>query len=360
MLGRFLKMLSLNIESEMKSYSIHIQSAIAKNLLLKSEFILIDSVFRNTFSLDQANVIWIEANEYEKNLRTCERVLEQMKELGMTRQSNLLVVGGGFVQDIATLTSSLFMRGVKWTYLPTTLMSMLDSCVGGKSSINVANLKNLIGNVYPPNEIYIDLSFTEGLNKMAVASGLCEAIKICFAGGPIYFERFLELQDKCTKYNSVEGEKLVEHVLSCKKIFVEKDEFDQRERQLLNFGHTFGHALESSLNFKISHGTAIGIGMLAALEFQENDLNDLQKVLQESVLNILEPVFENITELRKQFNPKLFIEAFKTDKKHTAKVFRLVLCSADGLRIFEIDRNSKNLDDLLFAMTSALDKCSNS
>jgi 3-dehydroquinate synthase len=358
-LGPFQKMLSINIESKVKNYSIQIQSGIFYDLLLENEFVLLDSVFRERFSVGEAKVIWIDAKEDEKNLHTCEQVLKQMKNLGMTRQSHLLAVGGGFVQDIATLTSSLFMRGIKWSYVPTTLMSMLDSCVGGKSSINVDGAKNLVGNIYPPNGIYVDSNFTSNLSEMAVASGLCEAIKICFAAGPVYFEKFIELQKECLQFDSFEGEKLVEHVLSCKKIFVEKDEFDQRERQLLNFGHTFGHALESAMGFEIAHGVAIGVGIIAALEFQEDDLNQIQTSLRSSVLKILQPVFSDITKLCKQFNPELFVEAFKADKKHTPKELRLILCDNNGLKIVEIGRTSENLENVLCAMTTALDKCSN-
>jgi 3-dehydroquinate synthase len=358
-LGLFQKMPSINIKSKFENYSIHIQSGIFYDLLLKNEFVLLDSVFRERFSVGEAKVIWVDAKEGEKNLQTCEQVLIQMKNLGMTRQSHLLAVGGGFVQDIATLTTSLFMRGIKWSYVPTTLMSMLDSCVGGKSSINVDGAKNLIGNIYPPNGIYVDSNFTSNLSKMAIASGLCEAIKICFAAGPVYYEKFIELQKKCLQFDSLEGEKLVEHVLICKKIFVEIDEFDQRERQLLNFGHTFGHALESAMGFEIAHGVAIGVGIIAALELQEGDLNQIQTSLRSSVLKILEPVLLDITKLCKQFNPQLFLEAFKKDKKHTPTLFRLILCDNDGLKIVEIGRTAENLENVLRAMTTALDKCSN-
>lgn len=359
MLGLFQKMLSIKIKSGIEDYSIQIQSGIFNDLMLKNEFVLLDSVFRERFSVSEAKVIWVDAKEDEKNLHTCEQVLIQMKNLGMTRQSHLLAVGGGFVQDVATLSASLFMRGIKWSYVPTTLMSMLDSCVGGKSSINVNGAKNLVGNIYPPNSIYVDSNFAAGLSEMAVASGLCEAIKICFAAGPIYFEKFLEIQKECHSFDSLEGEKLVEHVLSCKKIFVEKDEFDQRERQLLNFGHTFGHALESAMGFEIAHGVAIGVGIIAALEFQEDDLNQIQTNLRGSVLKILEPVFLDINRLCKQFNPELFMEAFKMDKKHTPTKFRLILCNNDGLKIVEIGRTAENLGNVLRAMTTALDKCSN-
>jgi 3-dehydroquinate synthase len=359
MLGLVQKMLSIKIESRVEDYSIQIQSGIFRDLLLKKEFVLLDSVFRDRFSVGEAKVIWVDAKEDEKNLYTCEQVLSQMKNLGMTRQSHLLAVGGGFVQDVATLTSSLFMRGIKWSYVPTTLMSMLDSCVGGKSSINVNGAKNLVGNIYPPIGVYVDVNFTSGLSEMAVASGLCEAIKICFAAGPDNFEKFLELQKGCIQFDSFEGEKLVEHVLNCKKIFVEKDEFDQRERQLLNFGHTFGHALESAMGFEIAHGVAIGIGIIAALELQEDDLNQLQSSLRSSVLKILEPVFLDITKLCKLFNPELFVEAFKMDKKHTRDKFRLILCGKNGLQIVEIDRTAENVDNVLSAMTTAIGKCSN-
>ena len=135
----------------------------------------------------------VEANESLKTLAGCEEIVLALRAAGTTRGSCLVAIGGGCVQDAATLVASLYMRGIPWIYAPTTLMAILDSCIGGKSSINVGATKNLIGNIYPPQSVRIDPAFTETLTPEMVVSGLAEGVKICFAGGPEAFSRFLEL-----------------------------------------------------------------------------------------------------------------------------------------------------------------------
>jgi 3-dehydroquinate synthase len=157
------------------------------------------------------------------------------------------------------------MRGVEWEYLPTTLLAMVDSCIGGKSSINVGPYKNLVGTFHPPTHIRIDPRLVETLPTEAKLSGLLEACKICFCRGSNTFVDYLSLQPSPTMGDAqIQG--VIELSLSAKKWFIEIDEFDQADRLLLNFGHTFGHAIEAASDFRVAHGIAVGIGMLCALE----------------------------------------------------------------------------------------------
>jgi 3-dehydroquinate synthase len=263
--GRSLEMFELSIQSSTRSYPISIGVRAIEALRNEETVVIADSKLDHVSKLFGNRVIKVEASEAHKNLATCESVIQQMKTLGCNRDTTVVAIGGGFVQDIATLVSALYMRGVSWTYIPTTLMAMMDSCIGGKSSINVANAKNLIGNFYPPMEILIDLAFVASLDDVAIASGLSEGVKICYAKGPSSFAKFCSYRQEIRDYSSPLGAEFVAHILNAKKWFVETDEFDQGPRKLLNFGHTFGHALESATEFSVPHGIAVGVGVIAAL-----------------------------------------------------------------------------------------------
>jgi 3-dehydroquinate synthase len=250
------------------------------------------------------------------------------------------------------------MRGLNWQYVPTTAMAILDSCIGGKSSINSGNFKNLIGNIYPPTGVLIDLEVTKSLNPIAQACGLSEAIKICYARGQKEFISFVDLYANFEELNSANGERLIEHVLKTKQWFIEEDEFDTGVRQLLNFGHTFGHALEAATGFSVPHGIAVSLGMLAALNFDEGSKGQLEEKLSVGIWKILQPVRNEISTQVKTFDEKAFKNAFSGDKKHTESKFRLILSSNGKLRVQEIERNSENLEKALLAIERVMEDLS--
>ncbi len=176
------------------SYDVLIGEDALRLALPDSSIVLIDDAVTATAGVPaDVPTIPVEANESLKTLAGCEEIVLALRAAGATRGSCLVAIGGGCVQDAATLVASLYMRGIPWIYAPTTLMAILDSCIGGKSSINVGATKNLIGNIYPPQSVRIDPAFTETLTPEMVVSGLAEGVKICFAGGPEAFSRFLEL-----------------------------------------------------------------------------------------------------------------------------------------------------------------------
>ncbi|WP_448629983.1 3-dehydroquinate synthase [Cellulomonas soli] len=183
-----------------------------------------------------------------------------MREAGVRRGDHVVAVGGGVIQDLATFVTDVYMRGLPWSYVPTTLMAMADSCIGGKSSINVGDVKNLVGGIYPPSAVVVDPDFLASLSATARAAGFSEAAKIAFCRGPETFDGYL------AAYDGFEGDPdaLIDLVLRAKRWFVEIDEHDRKERRLLNFGHTFGHALEVAVDHRISHGLAVAFGVLCA------------------------------------------------------------------------------------------------
>lgn len=353
--GRLPEMFELTIQSSTRSYPITIGSGAIENLKGRDFIILADANLVDVAKRIGSKVIELSASEEQKTLATCEGVISQLKELGANRDTLILAIGGGFVQDIATLVSALYMRGISWIYIPTTLMSMMDSCIGGKSSINVGSAKNLIGNFYPPMEIIVDPALILTLDDAAIASGLSEGVKICYAKGPAAFEKFCLYRSSVDSYDSELAGEWIAHVLNAKKWFVETDEFDQGPRKLLNFGHTFGHALESATNFAIPHGIAINIGVLAALQHPLSHQGTLERKLAEECLSILAPVSTQLKSDVESFDVKKFEKAFLGDKKHSSQMFRLILSQQGTLRLVEVERNDQEIAIVVEAMRHVLD-----
>ena len=279
--------------------------------------------------------ILIEANEGNKSLEKMPEVLLRMRELGANRSSHLVAIGGGVIQDITTFVAAIYMRGIPWTYMPTTLLGMADSCIGGKSSINTGGYKNLVGNFYPPKDVLIDMAFINTLNADQIVGGLYEAAKICFARG---YEEFLLYLEESPKYpmNTDNAQRVIVRALKTKKWFIETDEFDQKERLLLNFGHTFGHAIEAGTNFGISHGLAVGAGMVIAAEYAKitGVLTDkglaCTEHLAEHVKSLMGKGLSLVMETPPTINLDVVMEKFNHDKKHQTNNYRMVIPTGDG------------------------------
>jgi 3-dehydroquinate synthase len=276
-----------------------------------------------------------EAIESEKSLESVASIVEQLRDHGCTRQSRLIAVGGGIVQDLATFSASCYMRGIPWTYCPTTLLSMVDSCIGGKSSINVGRYKNVAGNFYPPAEVVIDTRFCNSLSVEQIIEGLCEAAKICYADSDEAFSTYLALvraEELPPRDAHLRG--IILHSLETKKRFIEEDEFDQGIRLLLNFGHTFGHAIEGASGYAISHGIAVGLGILAAehcslrLDHLKHPPTNVGKLTQH-IRELLKAVPSIASKLH-EMSSEDAVDCFMSDKKHSADSFTLILFDGAG------------------------------
>lgn len=294
--------------------------------------------------------ISVDGNESLKTIESAQELILEFSRLGLNRNSHLIAIGGGSVQDICTFVCSIYMRGISWTYVPSTLMAMADSCIGGKSSINVGQIKNLVGNFYPPQNIILDFSLIQTLNRSAIACGLFEGVKICHVKSVETSKLFMNysegwlFNDDANALNS-----LVALSLTTKKWFIEVDEFDVAERKLLNYGHSFGHALESATQMNIPHGIAIGLGMLAAMEYSGNkDLGLIEFIYK--ILKWAECDFSTVV-----FDADRMKEALKKDKKNSHLIQRLVLpdinqrISLKELEMsdFELDKQVKCVENLL-------------
>ncbi len=320
----------------------------------KQHFVLVDKLVLELYPYLQTDrLIVIPAVEESKSLETVAYVVEQLRLLGANRNSHLIAVGGGIIQDIATFTASIFMRGITWTYYPTTLLGMVDSCVGGKSSINVGQFKNIAGNFYPPEEILIDTHFCSTLQNQDLISGLCEAVKICFAERGEHFNDYLEMTDENGLVNEVDLSKAIELSLLTKKKFIEEDEFDTGIRLLLNFGHTFGHAIEAAGNFSITHGVAVGLGMQIANHLSSAlhpELNSVNRVKQlDAYLSTLLAGIPSLSKALGEISSDVFLEKFKSDKKHRANEYVVIIPDGEGYLYRHFVIKNKEFESLLAA-----------
>jgi len=344
----------VTIRAKSHAYSVLIGQGLIKELLDGDQpLIVADRRFQGMLeSQGRFGCIYIDAVESSKTLSTVEDVIISLQKLGARSNSKVLAIGGGIIQDIMTLVASLYMRGIAWIYVPTTLLAMADSCVGGKSSINTKTVKNLIGNIFPPETIYADTDFVLTLSDEDFSAGLAEASKICFCKGAEEFQKFLSLSSsKSPEYLA----QMLPLVLNAKKWFVEIDEFDNSERKQLNFGHTFGHALEVGSSYRIPHGLAVASGVKAAMIY-ESKSRDLSKVEEQFMLFadslVNGPKFNWTSD---DIDWESYASALNADKKHSATEYVLLLPNAGGgVRVQRIEKSAEVLSAMIDAQKQSL------
>lgn len=349
-------MSELTISSSSGGYRIDIALGVAAGVS-DAAIVLVDPVVRDTLPEGLERVVDVPGSEESKTLGGVERVLVEMHRLGARRGDIVAAVGGGVVQDVTTLASSLYMRGLAWDYYPTTLMAMADSCVGGKSSINAGGFKNLVGNFHPPRRIAIDPRFVPTLPAGAIAAGMGEAVKICFVRGRDSFEEYLALEGTRRPGANAATVELLTHVLGAKKWFVEIDEFDRKERQLLNFGHSFAHAWEAACGFAIPHGVAVAVGMMAAIGHPASAANEGTDLLRDYCIDILSTVTSELAAAHDQTDWDVFATALASDKKNSAASLRLILpAEGEGVEMREFALDDGQIGVAASATRAALEE----
>lgn len=353
---------SFEVAASSGSYQIIVGNALLKKVITDNPnaIFMVDDYLASSLPVPADRRILVNASEGNKSLECMAEIIIKLRELGANRDSHLIAVGGGVIQDIATFSTSIYMRGISWTYMPTTLLSMADSCIGGKSSINVQGYKNLVGNFYPPQQVLIDVDFVKSLDAEKVVGGLFEAAKICYAHSYQAFQDYLtEVPAAQMKADAVQ--RIIVRALKTKKWFIETDEFDQKERLLLNFGHTFGHAIEAGTNFGVSHGIAVGIGMIVAIEFAKKrawlSIIGIERtsVLAAHVRSMLQVGGRDIVAAPADMDLGLILEKFDNDKKHLSGSYRMLCPRGDGALELIAERKSDDVrHDIAEAFEAAL------
>lgn len=245
-------------------------------------FIITDELIysAHTKKFKEWQVIVIPSGEEQKTQSTVDGIITELIRLNANRQSFLLGVGGGVITDITGYVASIFMRGIAFGFVPTTVLAMVDAAIGGKNGINVGVYKNMVGVIRQPEMILFDYSFLKSLPSNEWSNGFAEIIKhACIKSSAVF--KLLE-QKKLAHFrkNISLLDKLIQQNVAIKSAIVKADEFETGERKLLNFGHTLGHALEN--NYALAHGQAVAIGMVAAciMSKELTGFKDTRKVIQ--------------------------------------------------------------------------------
>jgi 3-dehydroquinate synthase len=213
--------------------------------------------------LSDPRTIIIEATEENKSIERIVDIMRLLVDHRIRRDHELVAIGGGIIQDITCFIASTMLRGIPWRFLPTTLLAQTDSCIGSKSSVNLGTLKNILGTFNPPSEITISGCFLDTLLEKDMRSGIGEIIKVHAIDSAEAFDRLAVVYDVLLTDRSVLVNHL-EYALKVKRRYIEIDEFDQGVRNVFNYGHSFGHAIETATNFTVPHGIAVTMGMQIA------------------------------------------------------------------------------------------------
>jgi len=306
------------------------------NELVEGDFIIVDRKVKDLYSYELDEVlsmykhINIDATEKQKSYQELIPVIQYLIEYGFRKNHRLVGIGGGIAQDVTAFTSSIMYRGVNWLFYPTTLLAQGDSCIGSKTSINFGDYKNQVGGFHPPNKIMINLAFLDTLTDAEMKSGMGEMCHYFIVASEEDFKRFKNEYPQALKdKETLSG--IIARSLEIKKSYIEIDEFDRHKRQVFNYGHSFGHAIESLTNYRIPHGIAVSYGMDIA-NFVSVKLGYISEYTRQEIRELLKEIW-NGTSIN-DISLDKFSQAISKDKKNVGKELRLILNKGYG-KIFK-------------------------
>lgn len=266
--------------------------------------------------------------ESEKNYQTKNLLEEKMLQQYCNRETLILAMGGGVVGDMAGFIASTYMRGISYIQIPTTLLAMVDSSVGGKTGINTPLGKNLIGAFWQPICVVADLICLKTLSQTHIINGLIEALKMFLTNDANYFIYAKKNLNDILNKDIATLKKIIEQAIKIKVNIVNQDEKEMNKRMILNFGHTIGHALEKITNYTMLHGYAVALGILV-----ETKISQLLGFISDEEYHIIKSLFFQLNisgePLKNMDNDKI-IEATQSDKKMKSNNVRYVLLKKLG------------------------------
>lgn len=259
--------MKLNVQSSQTTYPIIIEEGVLHKLVEyidvnKKTLLVSDSnipaSYKQCVKQQLTNVVYVEilSGETSKSMEVLTSLLETMCKHNFTRKDQIIALGGGVVSDLSGFAASIYMRGISYITIPTTVLAMCDASIGGKTAIDFMSHKNIVGSFYPPSCILMDMQTLQTLPKEEVQSGIAEIIKCAMIKDQYLFQQI--------KNKTISLQDMIIQAIYIKKEIVQEDEKEGGMRKLLNFGHTYGHAIESLSGCK--HGYAVGIGMILAVE----------------------------------------------------------------------------------------------
>ena len=286
------------------------------------------------------HTITIEEGEENKSLSTCEKVWEELINLKFDRNSLLINVGGGVICDLGGFVASTYMRGIDFINIPTTLLSQVDASVGGKLGVDFQNLKNIIGVFREPSSVIIDTIFLQTLSERELRSGFAEVIKHCLIRDRAMFDKISK-----TEWNDSDWDEVVQHSINIKSEVVSNDLKESGLRKILNFGHTIGHAIETTYldkKNKLLHGEAIAIGMIC-----EAFISNQHKKINKHDLEIITKYILRVYDLPKLDFFNTIIKNTYHDKKNISQNIRSSLLVGIGSCDYDITIEPDLINDSL-------------
>ena len=354
----------LHISTFNKKYPIIIGSNIFKNfrkyifpyISNNRIFILTDKNITEIFKRDlnkikkdkklSIDIIILGTGEKQKNIKNINMICNALLKKNISRDDTIIALGGGVVGDITGFVSSIVLRGINYIQIPTTLLSQVDSSVGGKTGINSKYGKNLIGSFYQPSLVLIDINFLTKLNDREMTAGYAEIFKYSLIFDIKFFNWLITNGKKVMNRNKEALIYAIFHSCRCKAKIVSLDEKEKNIRALLNFGHTFGHVIEQTNEYKtnINHGEAVAMGMIMALKLSSEinliSINELNKIINHFKLLNLPTSIPN--SLKKNLSLKKFINVMNKDKKTKNNIINLILLKKIG-KAYQTNKFSNKL-----------------
>lgn len=338
-----MKKIKVNVEPQ--AYDIIIGNGIFRNIfaevekrkLFKNTLIVID---KNVFEIYKKEIITIfgncnfkleililEIDEKRKSFESLDKIYSKLIGNKYGRDSLIIAIGGGIIGDIAGYAAATYMRGIQYIQIPTTLLAMVDSSVGGKTAVNFGDTKNVIGAFYQPRLVLIDSDFLKTLNTDELVCGIGEIVKYAFITDEQFYDFFNRNIDRLFCLDEKVISKIIYQSVLFKAGVVEADEKETGIRKILNFGHTFAHAFEVEQNHKIKHGQAVIAGIICALYLSE-EIGILDNIKLNEYLKFIYPMkkYINIEEP----DTKKLLDIMSRDKKNKDGKIKFVLLNGVG------------------------------
>lgn len=314
-----------------------------KNLLFADKKVY--NLYLKNLKIDKKRILLATANENFKTLSNgFLRLISFLEKNEFTKSETLITVGGGVIEDVAAFAGACYKRGIKWIFYPTTLLSMCDSCIGGKTGINHHKVKNQLALFSAPAEVIINIEFLKTLSDFDIRSGMGEILKLLVTGG----KEALDIYIKNVKEGKVIDfycyKPLILSSLSVKRAIVEEDEFELYHRKSLNYGHTLGHAIEVLSNYKIPHGQAVIIGMVIV-----NKLASNKGILNNEDYKLTQRLSKELlgNSIIKKVNLKGLDKLLQKDKKTQGNIVNFVVIEKLGnTKFLKTEINSALLDEV--------------
>jgi 3-dehydroquinate synthase len=331
----------IDIKSSIRDYSVFFIDSIEdhiKNIIKPNDIIICDDKI-NVSIKENTRTIKISASEKSKSFEGVNSTISKILDIGLTKNDRIICIGGGTIQDLGSFIASILFRGIDWIFYPTTLLSQGDSCIGSKTSINFGDYKNQLGNFYPPASVFIDINILQSLDDSEIRSGIGEMSHYFFIKGGDDLDFFIRNYKKCLEINPSIMDIIYKSLL-IKKEYIEIDEFDKGPRIIFNYGHTFGHSIESIKNYSIPHGIAVSIGMDMAnyVSFRKGYIKEKDFLFSREILKSIWNGFGLL-----DLDIDLMISFLKKDKKNEYGKIGLILTKGPGNMFKELIDHSPEL-----------------